>query len=103
MTSRLRVPPFGGTARDTAFLLEQLLRGKINSTGTLTLTSSSTLTVIYNPLVSGASFITLAPLTAEAADEPWFIAAQSAGSNFTVSHSVGASATDRIFAYAILG
>ena len=101
--ANLRVKPGGGSPRDVAFLLTQLLNGKINATGTLTLTSSTTLTVVFNPLVSGASTVLLSPLTAAAATEPTYIATQAAGSSFTVSHSNGASATDRIFAYAILG
>lgn len=101
MAGNLRVPPGGGSPRDVAFLLTQLLAGKINAVGTLTISSSVTNTVIYNPLVSGVSTILLTPLTSGAASEPVYVESQAAGASFTLAHSVGTSA--RVYSYAILG
>lgn len=98
---RLPLPPHNAVPPAVAEWMRQIARGNLLNTGSVTLTSSTSLTVVNTPLPSGVSHITLTPVTAAAAGEPWYIAAQSPGASFTISHSVGASNTDRIFTWAV--
>lgn len=95
------LPPHNAMHPAASEWMRQISRGNLSNTGSITLTSSTSLTTVYTPLPSGVSHITLTPVTAAAATEPWYIASQAAGASFTISHSVGASNTDRVFTWAV--
>ena len=81
------------------------LGGKLNCTGSVTLTPSAGSTAVTDARASANSVILLSPLTAHAAAElsagTLYISARTAGS-FTLTHANNAQ-NDRIFAYALIG
>lgn len=107
MTSRL-LQPAGATPRDVSTAVNQALKGKLNSIGTVTLAASVASTVVDNPLVSADSVILLMPQTAHAAAEigngTAFIAPSDTvdGTSFKITHANNAQ-TDRTFGYVIIG
>lgn len=79
--------------------------GKLQCTGTVTLTANATSTTVADVRAGAFSFVGLTPLTANAAS------AQAAGNvyvstrakqQFTITHPNSAAA-DKTFAYAVLG
>lgn len=102
-TRRPPLPPPNAAHPAVTEWMRQIARGNLSNTGSCTLTSSTSLTTVFTPLVSGVSHISLTPATVAAASEPVYVASQVAGSSFTLSHSVGGSNTDRIFTWAIFG
>lgn len=103
------LPPAGtDNNRDIATAVNQALKGKINSVGSVTLAHDATSTTVENALVSKSSFIDLSPQTAHAAAElgngTAFIAPGdiTAGVSFKITHANNAQ-TDRDFVYVILG
>lgn len=104
----LFVNPQGGTPREVALAVNQALKGKINSVGTVTLAQSATSTTVDNAFVGAGSAIFLFPQTAHAGAE---LAAGGcyidpanylSGESFKITHANN-SQTDRTFAYVILG
>ena len=98
------LPPFGGDPRATAEIVNGIMNGKTNNTGTVTLAASSaTTTTLDNALISPESVIVLMPTTANAA--AWmndvFVSARTSGSA-TLTHTAN-SATDRTYAFAVIG
>ena len=87
--------------RKIAGVVNSTLDGKLNSTGTVTLTANTTTTTVSDVRAGPNSVINLMPQTANAAAEAWYIDTQSTGS-FTITHSNDTS-TDRTFRYSILG
>ena len=99
-----RLPPKGGTERDVAQVVNQLIDGKINSTGSVTLTNSATSTVVSDLRASADSIILFMPLSANSATELYgstmYISARSKQS-FTITHANNSNT--RLFGYVILG
>ena len=84
---------------------EQLRDGKINATGSVTLTASAASTAVTDARVGGNSMVLFMPSTANAAAE------QGAGTmyvssvgkqTFTITHANNGQ-TDRTFSYAVFG
>lgn len=107
MTTRL-LAPHGGSQRDIATAVNQALKGKLNSGGTVTLTANAASTTVSNALISKDSGVFLFPQTAHAAAE---IAAGGCyvdpsntvkETSFTIAHANN-SQDDRTYAYVILG
>jgi len=95
--------------RKIAESINQILDGRVNSSGTVTLTASAATTVVNDRRVGRDSIILLMPLTANASAE------QGAGmiyigtgdidplnNQFTINHANNAQ-TDRDYRYCILG
>lgn len=78
-------------------------KGKLNNTGTVTLTSGVAATTITDARIGISTFIGLMPKTANAAGalSTTYISSQSKGAA-TVTHA-NAATGDRTFTYAILG
>lgn len=98
------VPVFGADLRTVSEVVNNLLRGKTNNTGEVTLAASSaTSTTLNNALIGPGSVIVLMPTTANAA--AWmnvvYVSARSNGSA-TLTHSAN-TATDRTFGFAVIG
>ncbi len=93
------------TLRALMNVINILSDGKLNCTGQVKLTASSASTVVSNPLCTPNSFISLTPLTANAASaiatthikEVDMISGQ-----FTITHANNAQ-TDKDFRYVIIG
>lgn len=102
------LPPEGDTPRNVATAINQALKGKLNSTGAVTLTHDAGSTVVKNAFVSASSVILFMPQTAHAAAEigngTIYVAPGDTvnGESFKITHANNAQ-TDKVFAYAILG
>jgi len=105
MSNFLKLPYAGGNSREVAQVVNNILDGKVNSTGSFTCTTSATSTVVTDFRAGKQSIILLMPTTANAASEvsngTIFISARNKQS-FTVTHSNNSQA-DRSYGYAILG
>lgn len=96
-----KLPAMGSTPRQTAEIVNQILDGKINAVGVVTLASSTTTTSVSDRRCGAESVILLMPTTANAAAENPYVNARSKQS-FTITHANNGQ-TDRTYAYAILG
>ena len=101
----IKLPAAGGSPRQTAFAVNLLIDGKMNSTGSITLTASSTTTSVTDYRVGPDSVIVFTPMTANAAAEygggSMFVSAR-AKQSFTVTHASNVQ-TDREFTYIVIG
>ena len=90
--------PYGPSV---AITINQATNGKLNSTGTITLTNSATTTTITNPLIFTTSSIYLSPTTADAVAsiDSTYISAVAAGSA-TITHAN--NTLTRTFGYVVL-
>jgi hypothetical protein len=99
------LPVGGGDARQVAAIVNRLAQGKLNCTGTTTLTPGTASTAVTDPRATATSIILLMPTTANAAAEigngTCFVSARAKGS-FTLTHANNAQ-PDRTFGYAIIG
>ncbi len=104
----LLLPPEGGGPPEVASAINQALKGKINSVGTVTLTANAASTTVNNALVSSSSVILLMPQTAHASAEQGngTIYIQPSDTvnktSFKITHANNSQA-DRTFGYALLG
>jgi len=100
-TSFRALTPFS-ERRETAEVVNNILAGKINATGTFTVTNSATTTVISDYRVSAETVILLMPTTSHAAGEiaGTYVSARTKNS-FTVTHPN--ATTSRIFEYIAIG
>lgn len=83
--------------------IRDLINGKTNNTGTITLTASSATTTITDPLIQPSSKIALYPTSATASAEATttYVSAKAVGSA-TVTHANNALTT-RTFDYVVTG
>lgn len=101
----MRRPPNAGySVRDLTFTVQQLVDGRNNAAGTVTLTPSATETVITGDTINENAAFLCFPQTATAASE--FAAgtmyATVTKGQVTITHGSSA-ATDRTFRYTITG
>jgi|SRR6056300_1212331 len=98
------IPPFGSNFRAMAEVVNGLLNGKANNTGSVTLADgSATSTTLSDERIGYGSVILLMPTTANAA--AWmndvYVSARNKGSA-TLSHSAN-SVSDRTYGYVVIG
>lgn len=103
MSRSSKLPPGGGTPRQVADAVNQIVAGRLDSFGTVTLRVSQTTTTVTNALVGANSVIVLMPKTANAAAAlaTTYVSARTNGS-FTLTHANN-SQTDREFGYGWIG
>lgn len=86
-------------------VVQNLMRGKMNALGDVTLTASQATTVVSDPLVGPDSCILFMPTTASAATEmgagSMYVSSRGDGT-FTITH-VNDTPADRTFRYVVLG
>jgi len=89
--------------RQVAISLNNTIDGKLNSTGSLTLTANATSTTLADSRISENSIILFMPITANgnSAKPNLFVSASSSGSA-TLTHSSSSNA-DQNFKYVIIG
>lgn len=101
----LDLPPRGATSRQIISAIRELIQGRNNATGSVTLTANVTTTTVNKPtLNSGAKPILIARTVNAAAEQAagsMYVSAIAAGS-FTITHANNAQ-TDRTFDYVSLG
>lgn len=89
--------------RKTASVVNGVLAGKTNNTGTVTLTANAASTVVSDFRATSQSVIVLMPTTANAAAAIATTYVSSRGSKtFTLTHANNAQA-DKTFGYAVVG
>ncbi len=100
-----KLPLQGGSPREVASAVNLIMDGKVNSTGTFTLTTSATSTTVTDFRAGTNSVILLMPTTANASAEigagTIFISAR-VDNSFTITHASN-SQSDRTFGYSIIG
>lgn len=98
-----KLPPGGGSQRQIADAVNQIVAGRLDSYGSVTLTPSTTTTTVTNAAVGEDSVIVLMPKTANAAAAlaTTFVSVRINGS-FTLTHANNAQ-TDREFGYGWIG
>ncbi len=99
---RLRLPQEGATSRAIAHSVNQLLIGRINSVGEVTLTPNVTSTEVKRPYVGEGSVVILTPKTANAAAALSTTYVSTSRGAFTITHDNSPQA-DRTFNFAALG
>jgi hypothetical protein len=88
------------STREIAERCNLLLLGRINTTGSATLTANTTTTTVTDTNCHAGSFVGLMPTTANAAAESPYIVP--ASGSFVITHANTAT-TDRTFKYVLLG
>lgn len=93
--------------RQMTLVVRNILLGKLNNNGEITLTASAASTDLVDPRLTLNSLIVFDPLTANAAAEKaagtiYVTDANRDNGTFTITHANNAQ-TDRDFRYAILG
>ena len=94
----------GGSPREISEVVNNIMNGKTNNTGTVTLAvASATTTTINDERIGYNSIITFMPTTANAASEltNLYVSAKTKGSA-TLTHSANTSA-DKTYGYIIVG
>ncbi len=85
-------------SRDFATAINAILQGRINSTGTFTIASGTTTTVVVNPLAHSGSIPIVVPI--EAPISGLYVSARTLGS-FTLTHASAGTNTD--YLYTLIG
>jgi hypothetical protein len=97
-----RLPPAGGDQRAVAEIVNGMMDGKTNNTGSITLRQSQTTTTLTDARISRDTIILFMPLNQRAAQEitNTYISARTTGSA-TITH--GSHNFDMTFGYAVVG
>lgn len=99
-----RLPQQGGTARETAEIVNRILDGKINSTGTVTVNHLSVPVTVTDPRVGADSVILLMPTNSDGAQLMAHIYFSSVtNGEFVISLATGHGSLVGDFRYVILG
>jgi hypothetical protein len=105
MSNFLKLPYAGGTTREISQVVNNLIDGKSNNTGSFTCTASAATTAVTDFRAGKSSIILLMPQTANAAAEVGngtIHVSTRAKQSFTVTHANN-SQTDRTFGYVVIG
>ena len=99
-TSFRALTPFSDQ-RETAEIVNNILQGKLNATGTVTLSNApATTPTVEDYRVSADSVILFVPITSAASSENIWVSARSKNS-FSITHA--SASTTRTYAYAVIG
>jgi hypothetical protein len=98
--SYLNLPVNGGTPREISNVVNNILNGKINSTGNITLTNSSATTTLYDARIGDDSVILFMPTTSDASTENIHVTGRQKG-QATLNHA--SATTTRSYAYIVFG
>jgi hypothetical protein len=98
--SYLNLPVNGGTPREISNVVNNILNGKINSTGNITLTNSSATTTLYDARIGDDSVILFMPTTSDASTENIHVTGRQKG-QATLNHAN--ATTTRSFGYIVFG
>ena len=105
MSNFLKLPYAGGTTREISQVVNNLIDGKSNNTGSFTCTASAATPAVTDFRAGKSSIILLMPQTANAAAEVGngtIHVSTRAKQSFTITHANN-SQTDRTFGYVIIG
>lgn len=96
------IPPAAENTRTLAFTVNELIRGRSNAVGEVTLTPNATTTVVTNPNFNEGSYAFFSPLTSNAAGAIVNVYAIVTRGSMTIHH-VNLATTDRTYGYIVLG
>jgi len=98
------IPPTGATERQVHQAIRELIEGRSNAVGAVTLTADTTTTTVTLTTVNRNAVVILAPTTANAAAAvaTTYASVAAAGGAFTITHANNAQ-TDRTFGYLVIG
>jgi len=95
-----RLSPIGDEPRTISTVVNNILDGKVNSTGSVTLTNSATTTTLSDDRIGVDSVILFMPTTSDASSENIHVTARQKG-QATLNHAN--ASTTRSFDYVIFG
>ena len=95
-----RLSPLGDEPRTISRVVNNILDGKVNSTGSVTLTNSSATTTLSDDRIGADSVILFMPTTSHASSENIHVTARQKG-QATLNHAN--ASTTRSFDYVIFG
>ncbi len=96
----LNLPYNGGTPREIANVVNNIMNGKINSTGNVTLTNSSATTTLSDARIGSTSVILFMPTTSDASTTTIHVTARQKG-QATLNHAN--ATTTRSYGYIVFG
>lgn len=98
------LPPTGATERQVHQAIKELIEGRSNAVGTVTLTANATTTTVAAPTVNRNAIVLLSPTTANAAAAiaTTYVTVSASGGAFTLTHANNAQ-TNRTFGYLVIG
>lgn len=100
------LPLTGATERQVHQAVRELIEGRSNAAGTVTLRASYATTTIEKPTINKNAIVILTPATANAAAEigngTMYVTVAAAGGAFTITHANNAQ-TNRTFGYLVIG
>lgn len=100
-----QLPPSGGSEREISFAVRQLIDGRGNYHGRVTLTPGATSTLVSRTNANANAFVFLFPMSANAAAAvatTYILSTDITKDGFTVRHA-NAATGDRTFAYIMVG
>ena len=98
-----QLQPAGESPRNTATAINQLIQGRSNATGTVTLTAGTTSTTIENDIFNENAQVFLSARTLNAAGAiATTYATVTAAGTVTITHA-NTGTTDRTFGYLVIG
>jgi hypothetical protein len=98
-----QIPPTGVSDADRDFAIRELINGRNNATGSVTLTVSATTTTVTRTNASKDAIVLLFPTTANAAGAlATTYISEVTRTGFTITHANAATA-DRTFYYVMVG
>lgn len=100
-----QIPPSGASEREVHSAVRQIIDGRGNYTGTVTLTAGAASTAVPRTNANENAIVLLFPMTANAAaalTTTYVAQASITKTGFSVTHANNAQ-TDRTFAYAMVG
>lgn len=97
-------PSLQASTQEIVRYIYNLMRGKLNVTGSVTLTANAASTTVAAPNIGPDSVILFSPKTANAAGAvgTTYVSSQTAETSFTIAHANNAQ-VDKTFGYVILG
>ena len=94
--------PTGATTREISEVVNNILNGKTNNTGSITIAvASATSTVIYDERIGFDSVVILTPTTSGASGYAYYLDTNAKGS-ITIRHAANTTA-GRTFRYVVVG
>ena len=93
--------PAGSTAREISEVVNNIVNGKTNNTGSITIAiDNATSTVIYDERIGFDSVVILTPTTSSASGFDYYI--ETAKGSATITHAANTTA-GRTFRYVVVG
>jgi len=98
------LPPTGASERQVIQAVRELIDGRSNAVGSVTLTPDATTTSVSKSTINANAVVILTPQTANAAAAlaTTFVAVAENGGSFVMTHANNAQ-TDRTFGYLVIG